>query len=132
MAEAPTLPGELTKLLAPADEDVKAIRSLLPGKLLGRTAVVLAILLVVFWYITPLHEALAKFVGFSLQPPWLWNSLLLGIPILIAIAQVVAEWAAERKRKQAQALAVKVEEERASRRKKVLESDAEVQRETKA
>ena len=35
--------------------------------------------------------------------------VFLGIPVLIAIAQVPAEWQAERKRKQAQALAVKVD-----------------------
>jgi hypothetical protein len=108
MGEAPTLLGELAKLVAPGEESINAIRSFLPGKLLGRTAAVLAIVLAVFWYITPLHEALEKFVGFSLQPVWLWNTLLLGIPVLIAIAQVTAEWQAERKRKQAQALAVKV------------------------
>ena len=109
MGEAPTVPGELAKLVAPGEENIKAIRSFLPGKLLGRTAVVLAMVLAVFWYITPLHETLEKFVGFPLQPLWLWNTLLLGIPVLIAIAQVTAEWAAERKRKQAQALAVKVD-----------------------
>ena len=35
--------------------------------------------------------------------------MLLGLPALVAIAQIAAEWAAERKRKQAQALAVKIE-----------------------
>ncbi len=109
MAETPTVPGELLKLLAPADEDVKAIRSFLPVKWLGRTAVVLAIVLGLLWYIPPLHEALEKFSGFSLRPLWLWNTLLLGLPALVAIAQIAAEWAAERKRKQAQALAVKIE-----------------------
>jgi hypothetical protein len=108
MGEAPTLPGELAKLVAPGEE--RRSRSFLPGKLLGRTAVVLAMVLAVFWYITPLHEALEKFVGFSLQPLWLWNTLLLGIPVLIAIAQVAAEWVAERKRRQAPALAVKTQE----------------------
>ena len=109
MGEAPTVAGELAKLVAPGEENVKAIRSFLPGKLLGRTAVVLAMVLAVFWYITPLHEALEKFVGFSLQPLWLWNTLLLGIPVLVAIAQVTAEGIAERHRKQAQALAVKID-----------------------
>ena len=50
-----------------------------------------------------------QFLGFPLGPPWLKNTLLFGIPVLIVAAQMLAEWQAERKRRAAEALAVKTE-----------------------
>jgi hypothetical protein len=47
--------------------------------------------------------------GSQLEPRWLKNTLLFGIPVLIVGAQIAAEWAAERKRRQSQALAIKIE-----------------------
>jgi hypothetical protein len=109
MSETSALPSELSKLLAPADEDVKAIRSFLPGKVLGRTAVVIAALLAIALLLTPLGNSIESLLGFQLQPPWLLKALLVSTAVLIAGAQIVAEWHANRNVRRAQALAVKVE-----------------------
>jgi Leucine-rich repeat (LRR) protein len=89
--------------------DLSAIRSFLPGKVLGRTSALLAALLAVLLYTTPLDRALEGFLGFPLEPPWLWHSLLLGTVVLIVLAQILAEWRSERRRREARALAVKIE-----------------------
>jgi Leucine-rich repeat (LRR) protein len=91
------------------DEALKAVRSFLPGKVLGRTAALLALVLPVLFYITPLDQALKNFLGFPLEPQWLWHSVLLGVAVLVVIAQLIAEWHADWARRQALALAVKTE-----------------------
>jgi hypothetical protein len=109
MGEASTLAQESPKLLTLDKADVSAIRSFLPGKVFGRTAALLAVFLAMLLYIAPLDRAIESFLGFPLQPPWLWHSLLLGIAVLTVFAQIIAEWHADRSRRQAQALAVKTE-----------------------
>jgi len=109
MGEAPTEAHEQPKLLALDKADVRAIRSFLPGKVLGRTAALLALVVLVLGLAGSLDVAIERFLGFSLEPPWLKQTLLFGIPVLIVIVQIVAEWQAERKRRQAQALALKIE-----------------------
>jgi hypothetical protein len=101
--------GDAPKLLELDKEDVKAVRSFLPGKVLGRTAALLALVVLVLGFAGSLDVAVEKFLGFPLKPPWLKYTVLIGLPILIVGTQILAEWAADRKRKQAQALAVKVD-----------------------
>jgi hypothetical protein len=107
--EAPTVAAGSPKLLELDKRDVEAVRSFLPGKVLGRTAALLALVVLVLGFAGSLNVGLERFLGFPLNPPWLKYSVLIGLPVLIVGAQILAEWQAERKRKQAQALAVKVD-----------------------
>jgi hypothetical protein len=109
MGDAPAAADGLPKLPGLDKEDLKAVRSFLPGKVLGRTAALLALVVLVLGFAGSLDLGLERFLGFPLEPPWLKYTVLIGLPILIVGAQIVAEWAAERKRKQAQALAVRVD-----------------------
>ena len=109
MSEAPTVAAGTPKLLELDKKDVEAVRSFLPGKVLGRTAALLALVVLVLGFAGSLDVGLERFLGFPLEPPWLKYTVLIGLPVLIVGAQILAEWAAERKRKQAQALAVKVD-----------------------
>jgi hypothetical protein len=109
MGEAPGVAAGTPKLLELDKKDVEAVRSFLPGKVLGRTAALLALVVLVLGFAGSLDVAVEKFLGFPLEPPWLKYTLLIGLPVLIVGAQIAAEWAADRKRKQAQALAVKVD-----------------------
>jgi Leucine-rich repeat (LRR) protein len=109
MGDAPTAAAATPKLLELDKEDVKAVRSFLPGKVLGRTAALLALVVLVLGFAGSLDVAVERFLGFPLEPPWLKYAVLIGLPVLIVGAQIAAEWTAERKRKQAQALAVKIE-----------------------
>src|SRR5208337_3228233 len=109
MGEASTLTAGSPKLLELDKADVQAVRSFLPGKVLGRTAALLALGVLVLGFAGLVDVGLERFLGFPLEPRWLKYALLIGIPVLIVGAQIVAEWQAERKRRQAQALAVKTE-----------------------
>jgi hypothetical protein len=109
MGDAPTAAAATQKLLELDKEDVKAVRSFLPGKVLGRTAALLALVVLVLGFAGSLDVGLEKFLGFPLEPHWLKYAVLIGLPVLIVGAQIAAEWAAERKRKQAQSLAVKID-----------------------
>jgi hypothetical protein len=109
MGEASTLAAASPKLLELDKADVQAVRSLLPGKVLGRTAALLALGVLCLGFYELFNVGIEKFLGFPLEPLWLKNTLLLGIPVLIVGVQIAAEWQAERKRRQAQALAVKIE-----------------------
>jgi hypothetical protein len=109
MGDTPSAGAHTPKLLELDKEDVEAVRSFLPGKVLGRTAALLALVVLVLGFAGSLDVAVEKFLGFPLDPPWLKYTVLIGLPVLIVGAQIAAEWAAERKRKQAQALAVKVD-----------------------
>ena len=109
MNEAPTVAAGTPKLLELDKKDVEAVRSFLPGKVLGRTAALLALVVLVLGFAGSLDVGLERFLGSPLEPKWLKYTVLIGLPVLIVGAQILAEWAAERKRKQAQALAVKVD-----------------------
>jgi hypothetical protein len=109
MGDAPAAAVGSPKLLELDKDAVKAVRSFLPGKVLGRTAALLALVVLVLGFAGSLDVAVEKFFGFPLEPPALKYAVLIGLPVLIVGAQILAEWTAERKRKQAQALAVKVE-----------------------
>ena len=109
MGDAPTVAAVSPKLLELDKEDVNAVRSFLPGRILGRTAALLALGVLCLRSHELFNVRMGQFVGFQLEPRWLKNTLLFGIPVLIVGAQIAAEWAAERKRRQSQALAIKIE-----------------------
>ena len=109
MGDAPTVAAVSPKLLELDKEDVNAIRSFLPGRILGRTAALLALGVLCLRFHELFNVGMGQFIGFQLEPRWLKNTLLFGIPVLIVGAQIAAEWAAERKRRQSQALAIKIE-----------------------
>ena len=109
MGDAPTVAAVSPKLLELDKEDVNAIRSFLPGRILGRTAALLALGVLCLRFHELFNVGMGPFIGFQLEPRWLKNTLLFGIPVLIVGAQIAAEWAAERKRRQSQALAIKIE-----------------------
>jgi hypothetical protein len=109
MGEASTLAQETPKLLTLDKADVKAIRSFLPGKVLGRTAALLALVVLVLGFATSVDVGLERFLGFPLEPRWLKQTLLFGIPVLIVGAQIFAEWRAEQSRRRAQAMAVQTD-----------------------
>jgi len=109
MGDAPTVAAVSPKLLELDKEDVNAVRSFLPGRILGRTAALLALGVLCLRFHALFNVGIGQFTGFQLEPRWLKNTLLFGIPVLIVGAQIAAEWAAERKRRQSQALAIKIE-----------------------
>ena len=109
MAEASTAGDEPSKLLTLDKADVSAVRSFLPGKVLGRTAALLALVVLVAGLATSADLGLEKFLGFPIEPPWLKYTLVFGAPVVIVVAQILAEWRAEKRRRKAQALAVKIE-----------------------
>jgi formylglycine-generating enzyme required for sulfatase activity len=99
-----TLKFEIPKLPQLDKQDVKAIRSFLPGKLLGRTAAFLSLVLGVL-----LAVAAIKFVlnTFDLGIPIWAYGLLIGLCFVAVVAQVAQEWLAERTRRSMQIRAVK-------------------------
>ena len=109
MTDALTLAAGLPKWLGLNNEDVDAVRSFLPGKVLGRTAALLALVVLVLGVAGSLDVASERFLGTRLEPPFLRYTALIGLPVIIVGAQILAEWVADRKRREAQALAVKVE-----------------------
>ncbi len=109
MGEASSVAPGSPKLLELDEKDVEAVRSFLPGKVLGRTAALLALVVLLLGFAGTFDVALERFLGFALEPPWLKYAVLIGLPVLIVVAQIAAEWQAERKRRAAASLAVKTE-----------------------
>jgi Novel STAND NTPase 1 len=95
--------------LSPLDkEDVKAVRSFLPGKLLSRTAALLALAVLVLSYAGLVDQELKRLLDVDLSStPWLHYGLLFGLPLLIVASQSVVEWRAESGRRTLQRLAVR-------------------------
>ncbi len=88
-------------------EDIKAVRSFLPGKALGRLAAVLAVGAPVLLFAGLVDRGLKLLdVDLSPTPWWLRYGLLFGLPLLVVISQLVVEWHAERARRALQSLAV--------------------------
>jgi len=95
---------EIPKLPQLDKQDVKAIRSFLPGKLLGRTAAFLSLVLGVLLVVAAIKFVLNPFdLGI---PIWAYG-LLIGLCFVAVVAQVVQESLAERTRRSMQMLAVK-------------------------
>jgi hypothetical protein len=88
-------------------EAIKAIGSSFPGKLLGRMAALLSLVLVLLGFAGAVDHDLKRFLGVDLSPtPWLHYGLLFGLPVLVVVAQLCVEWRAERVRRRLQSLAV--------------------------
>ena len=100
------LGGGLPKMPVLDAAAVKAVRSSFPGKLLGRIAALLGVLVLVF-AVANAADLGASRLGLVLSPPWLYKTLLLGGPAFVIAAQLLIEWRAERLRRLAQALALK-------------------------
>ena len=97
-----TLKQEIHKLPQLDKQDVKAIRSFLPGKLLGRITVLLSLVLGVLFIVIKMTAAGAE-LGIPTWATW----TLLGLCFLAVVVQVVRELLAERTRHSMQILAVK-------------------------
>jgi hypothetical protein len=104
---AEALKIEIPKLPELDKEDVKAVRSFLPGKLLGRTAALLSLVLLVLGFAYAVSLGIHQFPDFERAlPSWAYGGLI-GLCFLAVVAQVVIEWSAERRRRALQILAVK-------------------------
>ena len=107
MSLSDALGAPLPKLPKLDEEDLKAVRHFLPGKLLSRTAALLSLVLLVLGSTTAVDQALKRLLGVDLSAtPWLRFGLLLGLPLLAVSAQLLVEWQAERNRGARQGLAV--------------------------
>jgi formylglycine-generating enzyme required for sulfatase activity len=94
----------ISKLPQLPEEDVKAIGSFLPGKLLGRTAASLSLVLLVLGFVGAI-KGTAVLAELAI-PTWAYG-LLIGLCFLAVVVQAVVEWRAERTRRSMQMLAVK-------------------------
>jgi Leucine-rich repeat (LRR) protein len=98
----------LPKLPLLDKQDIKAIRSFLPGKVLGRTAALLSLVLVLLYVAAAVDEKLKALLDANLpEAPWLHATLLIGLPSLVVAIQLWIEWRAARDRRALQSLAVK-------------------------
>jgi hypothetical protein len=98
---------DLPKLPELDPEDIKAVRSFLPGKALSRLAALLALVVLVLGFAGLVDQGLKRLLDIDLSPtPWLRYGLLVGLPLLAVISQLVIEWRAERGRRALQRLAV--------------------------
>src|SRR4051794_40598903 len=86
---------------------VKAVRAYFPGKLLGRTAALLSLALLVLELADAVDAALARALDVDLRPfPWLHSGLIICLPMLIMAVQLALEVRAGAQRRRLQALAV--------------------------
>src|SRR5215472_11555450 len=85
---------------------VKAVRNSLPGKLLGRTAAILAATVLVLGFAELAKTRMAN-LGLALSPAWLTPALLICLPILVIAVQLFNEWQAQRNRRRAAELAIR-------------------------
>ena len=95
---------ELPKLPQLSEDDVKAVRSFLPGKLLGRTAAFLSLVLLVLGFSAAVGAGIEHFLKVNL--PWWGYTIPLALALLAVAAQVLSEWLSERNRQAKQKLAV--------------------------
>jgi formylglycine-generating enzyme required for sulfatase activity len=104
---AETLKFEIPKLPELDKEDVKAIRSFLPGKLLGRTAAFLSLVALVLGFVLIIKVGIHQIPELeNAIPAWVYIGLF-GLCILVVVIQVVLELLGERTRRAMQMLAVK-------------------------
>ena len=95
---------ELPKLPQLNEEDVKAVRGFLPGKLLGRTAAMLSSVPLVIGYLGLAGLGAKYLFGYTL--PWWGYGVLFALALLAVSAQILSEWLSERDKKTKQKLAV--------------------------
>jgi hypothetical protein len=88
-------------------DDLKAIRSFLPGKLLGRTAALLSLVVLLICVAAAANASLHRFPDLEhILPSWaIWA--LLGLCFLAVAAQMFLEWRANRNRAYLLQLAIK-------------------------
>jgi hypothetical protein len=104
---AEALKFEIPKLPELDKEDVKAIRSFLPGKLLGRTAAFLSLVALVLGFVLIIKVGIHQIPELeNAIPAWAYIGLF-GLCILVVVIQVVLELLGERTRRAMQMLAVK-------------------------
>jgi len=103
----------LPKLPALDKKDVRAIRGFFPGKILGRTAALLSLVLLIIGFAGAVDLSLRQFLNVGLSPRWLYYLLLFGLPLLTVTVQIAVEWRAERNRRALQMLAVRVDTQQA-------------------
>lgn len=109
MSLTDAIDGHLSKLPALDAEDLKAVRSSVPGKVLGRTAGLLSLVLLAFGFAGSVDFSLKRLLDVDLSPtPWLRFGLLLGLPLLAVGSQLIVEWRGERNRRALQQLAVRL------------------------
>src|SRR5215213_1136626 len=97
MSEAASAKLGLPELPKLNPQDVEAIRRFLPGKLLGRLAALLGILLLVLSFAGAVDIGFRQFFDVNLKDtPWLRGLILFGLPFSIVLAQVALEWRAAR------------------------------------
>jgi hypothetical protein len=65
--------------------DIEAVRNFFPGKLLGRTAALLSLVLLVLGWVYGVDSALRKLFDIVPQPIWLWYGLLIGVPAAVVV-----------------------------------------------
>jgi hypothetical protein len=95
--------GLLAKLPQPAAEHVKAIGGSVPGRLLGRTAALLALLaLLLGWYALAARLLPAPVTTLQATYPALFNGVFFGLPLLIVAAQLTNEWLQHRRARRMQ------------------------------
>jgi hypothetical protein len=108
MSPSEAATAALPKLPELDKEDLKAVRSFLPGKLLSRTAALLSLVLLVLGFAAAVDAGLRRLLGVAVDlPAWAYYGLLLGAPFAVVVVQVVNEWLAERNRRKLIGLAVK-------------------------
>jgi hypothetical protein len=91
------------------EADVKAVGRSLPGKLLGRTAALVSLVLLVLFVAGLVDFSLKQLLRVDLsRSPWLHYGLLFGLPLLAVVSQLLVEWRAERTRRALQRLAVRI------------------------
>jgi hypothetical protein len=98
---------QLPKLPELDKADIQAVRSFLPGKLLSRTAALLALAVLVLGFAGLVDLGLKRLLGLNVSLPWLYYGLLFGLPLLAVASQLVVEWRAENGRRTLQRLAVR-------------------------
>jgi hypothetical protein len=99
---------QLPKLPELSKEDIKAVRAFLPGKLLSRTAALLALSVLALGFAGLVDQGLKRLLDVDISPtPWVHFGLLFGLPLLAVAAQLVVEWRAESGRRTLQRLAVR-------------------------
>ena len=109
MSQTQSLGIALPKLPEIPKEDIEAVRRFFPGKLLGRTAALLSLVLLVIGLTAVRGMGLTR-LGVPLSL-WLLHALLIGLPVLAVVAQLVLEWRAERNRRKLKELAVQLDPE---------------------
>lgn len=102
-------PNQFSPKLPELDNDaVAAVKSFLPGKLLGRTAAFLASVVLVIAYVNAANFGLKPILGTDLPIPLsVYYSILIGLPATIVTLQLALEFRAKRIRRIRQCLAVR-------------------------